>query len=200
VQNAAIRGGPTKGTDMHISGPRRTISLRRRTVLPLLAVAAASAALTLAACSPSAAGPGTTPYGSSSPSPSTGAAPAAGSTALAVRSTPLGTILTDGRGFTLYAFEADQGTTSACSGACAAAWPPAATTSPSPHVGTGVTESLVGQTMRADGTSQLTYAGHPVYLFEGDSSPGNTNGQGSTAFGARWDVLTPAGQEVTTGG
>jgi predicted lipoprotein with Yx(FWY)xxD motif len=116
-----------------------------------------------------------------------------------VRSTPLGTILTDGRGFTLYAFEADQGTTSACSGACAAAWPPAATTSPSPHVGTGVTESLVGQTMRADGTSQLTYAGHPVYLFATDSGPGSTSGQGVQAFGARWDVLTATGQELTTG-
>jgi predicted lipoprotein with Yx(FWY)xxD motif len=117
-----------------------------------------------------------------------------------VRSTALGTILTDGRGFTLYAFEADQGTTSACSGACAAAWPPATATSSSPQVGTGVTQSLVGQTRRADGTSQLTYAGHPVYLFVHDSAPGATTGQGLQAFGARWDALTPAGQELTTAG
>jgi predicted lipoprotein with Yx(FWY)xxD motif len=116
-----------------------------------------------------------------------------------VRSTSLGTILTDGRGFTLYAFEADKGTTSACSGACATAWPPATTTTTSPQIGTGVSQSLVGQTKRADGTTQLTYAGHPVYLFKGDSAPGSTSGQGSTGFGARWDVLTAAGHEVTTG-
>jgi predicted lipoprotein with Yx(FWY)xxD motif len=165
----------------------------------LPALAAAGAALTLAACSQSAASPGSNPYGGSSPSSSTGVAPASSATALAVRNTSLGTILTDGRGFTLYAFEADQGTTSACSGACATAWPPAAATSPSPKVGTGVTQSLVGQTMRADGTTQLTYAGHPVYLFTHDSAPGSTSGQGLQAFGARWDVLTATGQELTPG-
>jgi predicted lipoprotein with Yx(FWY)xxD motif len=117
-----------------------------------------------------------------------------------VGSGSLGTILTDGRGFTLYAFEADQGTTSACSGACATAWPPVTTTTASPQIGTGVTQSLVGQTARADGTQQLTYAGHPLYLFKGDSAAGSTKGQGSTAFGARWDLLTATGQEVTTGG
>jgi predicted lipoprotein with Yx(FWY)xxD motif len=77
---------------------------------------------------------------------------------------------------------------------------PETTTNTSPQIGTGVTQSLVGQTTRSDGTTQLTYAGHPLYLFKGDSAPGDTNGQGSTAFGARWDVVTPAGQEVTTGG
>jgi predicted lipoprotein with Yx(FWY)xxD motif len=116
-----------------------------------------------------------------------------------VRSTSLGTILTDGRGFTLYAFEADMGTTSACSGACATAWPPVTATGTSPQLGTGVSPSLVGQTTRADGTTQLTYAGHPVYLFVHDTAPGATSGQGVRAFGARWDVLTATGQEVTTG-
>jgi predicted lipoprotein with Yx(FWY)xxD motif len=162
-------------------------------------LAAAGAALALAACSPSAANPGSSPYGGSAPSSSTGAAPAGSDTALAVRSTSLGNILTDARGFTLYAFEADKGTTSACSGACAVAWPPATATSPSPQVGTGVTRSLVGQTMRTDGTTQLTYAGHPVYLFARDSAPGSTSGQGLQAFGARWDVLTASGQELTAG-
>jgi predicted lipoprotein with Yx(FWY)xxD motif len=172
---------------------------RRGAFLALPALAAAGAVLTLAACSPSAASPASSPTEGGSPSPSTGAAPAASGTALSVRNTSLGTILTDGRGFTLYAFEADQGTTSACSGACAAAWPPAAATSSSPQVGTGVTPSLVGQAMRADGTAQLTYAGHPVYLFVHDTAPGSTSGQGLQAFGARWDVLTPTGQEVTSG-
>ena len=134
-----------------------------------------------------------------SPSPSTASAPAGSRTALAVRQTSLGTILTDGRGFTLYAFDADKGTMSNCSGACATAWPPDTATGTDPQVGTGATQSLVGQTTRADGTTQLTYAGRPLYLFTGDSAPGSTNGDGSTAFGARWDAVTATGQDATGG-
>ena len=59
--------------------------------------------------------------------------------------------------------------------------------------------SLAGETTRPGGVHQLTYAGHPLYTFAGDASPGATNGQGSEAFGARWDVLTPEGQEVIGG-
>jgi predicted lipoprotein with Yx(FWY)xxD motif len=186
---------------MHTSSPRRTPRRRLWAALALPALFATAAAL--AACSASAANPGNSSggglYGNTAPSPTKGSAPASGGTALAVRSTSLGTILTDGQGFTLYAFEADKGTTSACSGACATAWPPV-TAASTPEVGAGVTRSLVGQTTRADGTRQLTYAGHPLYRFAGDSAAGSTNGQGSTAFGARWDVLTKTGQEVTTGG
>jgi predicted lipoprotein with Yx(FWY)xxD motif len=68
-----------------------------------------------------------------------------------------------------------------------------------PQVGTGVMQSLVGQTTRADGTTQLTYAGRPLYLFKGDSAPGSTNGDGSTAFGARWDTLTATGKDASGG-
>jgi predicted lipoprotein with Yx(FWY)xxD motif len=178
---------------------RRTPHRRRGAALALPAAVAAGA-LALTACSPSAASPSSNPYGGSAPSTSAGSAPAAGGAALGVRSTSIGTILADGRGFTLYAFEADQGTTSACSGACATAWPPLTTTSASPQIGTGVTQSLVGTAKRSDGSTQVTYAGHPLYLFQGDTAAGNTNGQGLTAFGARWDALTGSGQEVTTGG
>jgi predicted lipoprotein with Yx(FWY)xxD motif len=125
--------------------------------------------------------------------------PAASGTALAVRQTSLGTILTDGRGFTLYAFDADKGTTSNCSGACATAWPSDTATGTDPQVGSGATRSVVGRTTRADGTTQLTYAGRPLYLFRGDSAPGSTSGDGSTAFGARWDALTATGQDATGG-
>jgi hypothetical protein len=87
-----------------------------------------------------------------------------------------------------------------CSGACAAVWPPVTAASASPQVGAGVTPSLVGQTTQADGTIQLTYAGHPVYLFTHDTAPGSTGGQGLQGFGGRWDVLTATGQELITGG
>src|SRR4051812_14876494 len=184
---------------MHTSSLRRTQGRRRGAVLALPALFAA-AALGLAACgSPSAASTGSSPYGSTSPSPSNAPAPAASGDALAVRQTSLGTILTDGRGFTLYAFDADKGTTSNCSGACATAWPPAPASGTDAQVGSGVMQSLVGQATRADGTTQLTYAGRPLYLFKGDSAPGNTNGDGSTAFGARWDALTATGQDATNG-
>ncbi len=182
---------------MHTSGLRGTPRHRRGALLALPALFAA--AVSLAACSPSSASnPGSSPaYGSAAPSSSTPSAPAASGAALAVRQTSLGTILTDGRGFTLYAFDADNGTTSNCSGACAVAWPPATTTSTDPQVGTGVSQSLVGKTTRADGTTQLTYAGRPLYLFKGDSAPGDTNGDGSMAFGARWDALTATGKDAT---
>ena len=124
---------------------------------------------------------------------------AAGGVALALRHTVLGTILTTGQGFTVYAFEADHGAMSACTGACAAAWPPVTTSSARIAVDGAAAGSLTGEITRAGGVHQLTYAGHPLYRFAGDSSPGATNGQGSEAFGARWDVLTPAGQEVTGG-
>src|SRR3954451_19981224 len=147
---------------MHTSSLRRMRSHRRGGVLALPAVVAVGA-LALAACGgQSAARPAGSPlHSGTSSSPSAAPAPAASGPALTVRTTSLGTILADGRGFTLYAFEADQGTTSACSGACAAVWPAVTSPSASPHVGAGVTPSLVGHATQADGTNQLTYAGHP---------------------------------------
>ena len=186
---------------MHTSSSRRTQRRRRGVVLALPALVATAAVL--AACGSAGATSGNSSggglYGNPAASPSKGSVPASAGTTLAVRTTSLGTVLTDGKGFTVYAFEADKGTTSTCSGACATAWPPVKASGAAPHVGTGVKQSLVGQTTRADGTRQLTYAGHPLYLFAGDASAGSINGQGSTAFGARWDVLTATGQEVTAG-
>jgi predicted lipoprotein with Yx(FWY)xxD motif len=171
-------------------------------LLLALPPAAAVAVVALAACGSSGGSSGSSgggPYGSAASGPPAATAPAAGGAALTLRHTSLGTILTNGQGFTLYAFEADKGTTSACTGACAAAWPPVTTTSPNVTVSGGAAKSLAGETTRPGGARQLTYAGHPLYLFTGDSTPGATNGQGSQAFGARWDVLTAKGTEVTSG-
>ena len=165
---------------------------------PLLAALAAAAATVAAACG-TYGGPGAGPYGPAPSSAPRAHAMTAGGPTLTARHTALGTILTTGRGFTVYAFEADKGTKSACFGACAAAWPPVTTTSTHITVAGGAARSLVGQTTRPGGQRQLTYAGHPLYTFAGDASPGATNGQGSEAFGARWDVLTPEGQEVIGG-
>ena len=110
----------------------------------------------------------------------------------------LGAYLTDSAGKSLYLFAADSMNMSTCSGACATVWPPL--TVPSGQVaaaGTGVTGSLLSTITRADGTTQVTYNGLPLYYYSGDTSPGNTTGEGITSFGALWFLVTPAGASVT---
>jgi len=124
------------------------------------------------------------------------AASGAGSAAkVKVQKTAIGSILADPRGRTLYMFAADKGKTSVCYGACAAFWPPLL--SKSAHVaGTGVKASLLGTTKRKGGTLQVTYAGHPLYLFVKDTKAGQTNGQGLNEVGGLWWALSPSGAVV----
>ena len=110
----------------------------------------------------------------------------------------LGTILVDGSGRTLYLFEKDRGGRSACSGACATYWPPLIARG-KPTAGRGAKASLLGTIRRANGTRQVTYAGHPLYRYLPDTRPGQTNGQDSHAFGAGWYVLSPAGKKIEAG-
>jgi predicted lipoprotein with Yx(FWY)xxD motif len=109
----------------------------------------------------------------------------------------LGTILVDSQGRTVYLFEKDSGTKSSCFGGCASAWPPIRA-SGKPTVGSGLDASMVGITPRSDGQAQVTYNGHPLYLFAGDQSAGETNGQGLTEFGGSWFALSTDGNPVTT--
>jgi predicted lipoprotein with Yx(FWY)xxD motif len=118
------------------------------------------------------------------------------SATVGVANSSLGPILVDATGRTLYLFKADVGTKSACTGACATAWPPLLATGRR-TVGSGANASLVGTTRRSAGTQQVTYNGHPVYLFANDQKPGDTNGQGVTAFGASWFAVSPAGNQVS---
>jgi predicted lipoprotein with Yx(FWY)xxD motif len=112
-----------------------------------------------------------------------------------VASTGLGDILVDRQGRTLYLFARDSGTVSACTGACAVNWPPLLVQG-TPLVGTGATPSDVGTTARPDGRSQLTYNGHPLYTFVNDKKPGDTNGEGISAFGGSWFAISPAGAKL----
>jgi predicted lipoprotein with Yx(FWY)xxD motif len=118
-----------------------------------------------------------------------------GVTTVATASTKLGSILVDGNGRTLYLFEKDQPDQSACSGGCASTWPPDHS-SAAPKAGSGVTASLLGTIKRDDGTTQVTYNRHPLYFYSGDSGAGQQNGQGISAFGALWYVVSPAGAKV----
>ena len=106
-----------------------------------------------------------------------------------------GQILVDSQGRTLYLFKADVGAKSACTGACATAWPPLLAKD-TPTAGTGLTASKLGTITRSDGNHQVTYNGHPLYTFVKDTKPGDTNGQGVTAFGATWFAVSPAGNQV----
>jgi predicted lipoprotein with Yx(FWY)xxD motif len=126
--------------------------------------------------------------------PSAGGRPAAAVT-VALRKSRLGAILVDARGRTLYLFEADKRGASNCSGACASVWPPL-TTSATPHADVGVTAAKLATIARVGGERQVTYNGHPLYTYAGDSRPGATDGQGLDQFGAAWYVLNAAGAEI----
>ena len=119
-------------------------------------------------------------------------------TTVDVRKSDLGTMLTDSTGRTVYLFEKDKGNASTCYGSCATAWPPL-TTSGTPKAGSNVTASALGTTKRKDGSSEVTYHGHPLYYYVGDSGPGSTSGQGVDQFGAEWYVLAPSGNKIDHG-
>src|SRR5438552_5957672 len=117
---------------------------------------------------------------------------------VSIANSPLGRILVDSKGITLYDFAQDTGTKSTCYGACAALWPPLITKG-KPIAGHGVRASLLGTTKRKDGKLEVTYNGHPLYYFVSDRKPGQTTGQGVTQFGAPWWVLSAAGKEIHRG-
>jgi predicted lipoprotein with Yx(FWY)xxD motif len=106
-----------------------------------------------------------------------------------------GTVLVDSEGVTVYEFAKDNGTTSSCYGACAQSWPPVLA-SGKPSAGGGAMASQLGTTQRKDGSVQVTYAGHPLYTFVGDTEPGEATGNESTAFGGKWSVMNEAGEAV----
>jgi predicted lipoprotein with Yx(FWY)xxD motif len=128
------------------------------------------------------------------------AATASASTAkVAVGTSSAGSMLVDGHGKSLYMFGADHGRKSACSGPCAQNWPPLVTTKP-PKAGAGASARKLGTIKRSDGKTQVTYAGHPLYGFIGDSAAGDINGQGLNAFGGLWSLLAPSGARIASGG
>src|SRR3954454_11974394 len=148
---------------------------------------AGGAVLLLAALAVAGCGGGGKSSGSSGP-PKT----ASGRTAtLGVSSASLGNILVNSQGRTLYLFKRDSGTMSECNGACAVNWPPLRA-SGKPTIGSGAKASLISTSTRSDGVRQVTYNGHPLYLFKGDSKPGDTNGEGLNAFGGSWFAVSPA--------
>ena len=108
----------------------------------------------------------------------------------------LGAILVDSHGLTLYDFQKDSATKSACYGSCAKIWPPLMSGG-APQAAGGAQQSLLGTSARSDGTTQVTYGGHPLYSYVGDRKPGEATGNGLTEFGGSWHALRPNGKEVS---
>jgi predicted lipoprotein with Yx(FWY)xxD motif len=101
------------------------------------------------------------------------------------------TVLTNAKGFALYSFAPDTATKSACSGACATAWPP--------QKATATAKSPYTTIKRSDGTTQLVFNGHPLYTFTGDTSPGTASGNRVNAFGGLWFEVPASGAAAPTG-
>ena len=110
------------------------------------------------------------------------AAPAATGTAL--KTTTIGgtTVLTNAKGFTLYSFAPDTPATSACYGSCAVYWPPVTGTA----AASAGLPGRIGTIRRTDGSQQLTYNGHPLYTYIGDSAPGQARGNNLNLNGGLW--------------
>jgi predicted lipoprotein with Yx(FWY)xxD motif len=114
------------------------------------------------------------------------ASAAQGATLQVATNPALGKILVNNAGRTLYAFKNDSPGQSNCTGGCAKIWPPLTISkNAKPTAGTGV-GGLLGVIQRADGSYQVTYNGAPLYLYSGDTHPGQANGQG---FNNLWYVV-----------
>ncbi len=114
---------------------------------------------------------------------------------LKVTGSDYGKILASGRGRALYLFTADKGNASNCSGDCATAWPPYIVKR-KPVAGAGVKAGKIGTVRRSNGKLQATYAGHPVYFYQGDNQPGEVLCQAVNEFGGYWYVLRGNGRAV----
>jgi predicted lipoprotein with Yx(FWY)xxD motif len=125
------------------------------------------------------------------------AAHASRATTVELRHTNLGDILTTSSGFTLFEFSRDQHERNSCVSltGCPQAWP-ALQTSGKPSAGPGVRASLLSTIKLPGGAMQIAYAGHPLYLYSGDSRPGETGYVGVSAFGGAWDAMGSAGNTV----
>ncbi len=160
---------------------------------PAVTVGAPAAETTVA---PAATAPApTAPATTTPPTTAAHAATGPGSAAIiATATSALGPVVVDRDGRAVYAFTHDEaGQTPACVDQCAKNWPPLLV-SAAPTPAGSIDGDQLGTVARADGANQATYAGHPLYYFNGDHGPGELQGQG---VGGTWYALDPAGQLVT---
>ena len=169
-----------------ISSLARPGARSRRLRMLLVLPAAAAAAAVVVACGSS---------GTPSGTPASGGSSAHVAAAAGLKTSNVGgvTVLTNAKGFTLYTFAPDTSTTSKCNGPCATNWPPV-----KPGTASGVTGPFA-TIKRSDGSTQLTFHGHPLYTFVLDKSPGQAKGNGVNAFGGLWHEAPASGGAAPAG-
>jgi predicted lipoprotein with Yx(FWY)xxD motif len=113
---------------------------------------------------------------------------------IATGESQFGTILFDGDDRAIYLFDKESSERSECYGACAEAWPPVLTDG-EPEANAGVDAELIGTTERDDGSTQVTYAGHPLYYYV-DDPRGEVLCHNVDEFGGLWLVVDPGGEAV----
>lgn len=166
--------------------------MRLRPSAGLGAAATLAAALTLAACG-GGAGPGGANATVLSAPPTTD-----NSLTLILEHTSDGSFIATGSGDTLYDFAPDTPHHSAClNDGCVFQWPPLVANGPI-TVGAGLHQNLVGTLKRPDGSTQISYGGHPLYTYNNDVSRGMVTGQAIDQDGGLWYVIGPSGQQITT--
>ncbi len=169
-----------------------TITPRRSRTALLVPLAVAG--LLLSACGSDSSGSGASTDGGSSSMSSGGGT--AGAAQIATADGSYGTYLTGSDGRAVYLWEGDTGAASTCSGACASSWPPVLTNG-TPTASGGARSADLGTSKRSDGSVQVTYQGHPLYFYAGDSGAGQLTGQGSNGFGAKWWLVSPSGTAIS---
>ena len=166
-----------------------------------LALLGASAAL-VAACAgggapttaPATTTPATAAPATAAPATAAPATQAAAGLQLALGSNgSLGSYVTGKDGMALYLFTKDTATTSACTGECATNWPPLTVAAASDVAAGAGVSGAIGTITRADGTLQVTLAGHPLYYFANDAAAGDVNGQ---AIGGVWYLVAADGSAL----
>jgi predicted lipoprotein with Yx(FWY)xxD motif len=167
-------------------------SLLTRMPMPVKLGVPVAAALLAAACS---SGGGSQAAGTPASGSPASAANTTG-TVITTHAGSTGSFLTDGSGRAVYLWSKDTMDKSACSGACVGAWPPVPASGTLTASG-GAKMSELGTITRSDGSKQVTYDGHPLYFFAGDTGAGQLSGQGNDGFGAKWWLVAPSGAEIT---
>lgn len=177
---------------VHRAGRRRP----RTSMITGVSAVAAAAVVAVAGCGGGSGGSSGSSASQTPPTSTPAPGAATGETIKTATVGSLGQVLVDGQGRTVYLFEKDKGTTSSCSGSCAAVWPPVAT-SAKPTAGPGADAAKLGTTRRSDGSTEVTYGGHPVYYYAPDgTAPGSAKGEGLNQFGAKWYTLSASGAKV----
>jgi predicted lipoprotein with Yx(FWY)xxD motif len=165
----------------------------------MLALTAAVALLGLAGCGDdddegggdSSSAAATTTEAATAPASTT--PPAAPGTTIKAGDSQFGQVLFDGDDRAVYYFDKEKLPNSECYGACAEAWPPVLTEG-APVAGDGAQAQRLGTTQRKDGSTQITYAGHPLYYY--DEPPGTVTCHNVEEFGGLWLAVQPDGQAV----